>query len=81
MFELRDFQKDLVQRAQAAMAAGGVPCLVAPTGAGKTVILAELARLELAAGRRVAVIAHRGEIVQQLRNSLRKHLGDKLPFA
>ena len=81
MFELRDFQKDLVQRAQAAMAAGGVPCLVAPTGAGKTVMLAELARLELAAGRRVAVIAHRGEIVQQLRNSLRKHLGDKLPFA
>ena len=81
MFELRDFQKDLVQRAQASMQAGGTPCVVAPTGAGKTVILAEMARLELQAGRRVVVIAHRGEIVQQLRNSLRKHLGDKLPFA
>lgn len=48
-----------------------VVCL--PTGAGKTVIFAELARL---ARRPVLVLAHRRELVDQARDKLARALGD-----
>ena len=75
MFQLRPYQLQLADAGDAAMLAGQRPCMVAPTGAGKTVILAELARRALARGERVVVICHREEILQQIVASLQRHLG------
>ena len=77
-FELRDYQQALVNEAQEHLRTGGVPCVVAPTGAGKTVLLAELARLALERGERVVTVAHRQEIVLQIVKSLRAHLGTRV---
>lgn len=73
-FILRPYQSGLVDRSIASMTAGGVPCLVAPTGAGKTVMVAEIARILRSQGHRIVVVAHRQEIIYQLRDSLRRHL-------
>jgi len=78
MFELRGYQQQLVAEAEGVMTAGGVPCIVCPTGGGKTVILAELARLAIARGERVVIVAHRQEIILQITGSLRKHLGSQV---
>ena len=80
MFELRDYQQQLVERADAAMAANGIPCIVCPTGGGKTVILSELCRRALLRRERVVIVAHRFEIVLQIVASLRKHLGNEVPI-
>lgn len=76
-FELRDYQQRLADLGDAAMLAGQRPCLEAPTGAGKTVILAELARRALARGEQVWVICHREEILEQIVASLQRHLGER----
>lgn len=57
------------------MLAGDVPCIVAPTGAGKTVLLAEAARRSLARGERVVAVCHREEIAEQICSALTHHLG------
>ena len=64
--ELRPYQKDIVDRVAAEIAAGRrKPLIPLPTGAGKTVIAAAIIAKAAAAGRRVLVIAHRREIVAQ----------------
>lgn len=73
MFTLRPDQAPLADAAHKAMH-DGVPCVVAPTGAGKTVIMAEVARLERAKSRRILAVAHRAEIIEQLHRSLGRHL-------
>lgn len=45
--------------------------LVLPTGCGKTVVFAELARRYVARDQRVLVLAHRGELLEQALNKLR----------
>ena len=77
MFTLRDYQTRLADSGDAAMLQGQRPCMVAPTGAGKTVILAELARRALARGEQVVVICHREEILTQIVASLQRHLGQQ----
>lgn len=76
-FTLRADQAPLADRAFSAMGRGETPCIVAPTGAGKTVILAEIARRERMARRRVVAVAHRAEIVDQLCASLSKHMPEE----
>jgi superfamily II DNA or RNA helicase len=76
-FQLRDYQTRLADAGDAAMLDGQRPCMVAPTGAGKTVILAELARRALARNEQVVVICHREEILQQIVASLQAHLGQR----
>jgi superfamily II DNA or RNA helicase len=44
--------------------------VVLPTGTGKTVVFAELARRRVARGRRVLVLAHRGELLEQAQRKL-----------
>ena len=69
---LRPYQRDAVAAVVAARRAGVrrmVVCL--PTGAGKTVIFAELARL---AKKQVLVLAHREELVAQAREKLQSAL-------
>lgn len=59
------------------MMAGEVPAVVAPTGAGKTVIMAEAVRRAICRGEQVVAVAHREEIVGQILKSVRKHTGSR----
>jgi superfamily II DNA or RNA helicase len=72
---LRDYQTDVITRVWAAVAAGKrAPLIVAPTGAGKTVIAAQLIsdtiKKLIAAvverGECVLVLAHRRELIEQI---------------
>lgn len=63
----RSYQADAITGATAAMARGARVLVVAPTGAGKTVIMAHVAR-----GQRGAVIVHRRELVTQCADTLRR---------
>ena len=74
-FQLRGYQQPLVDQAERLMLANQIPCIVAPTGAGKTVLLAETARRALARGEQIVAVCHRGEIIEQLTASLSRHLG------
>ncbi len=74
-FRLRPYQREAIDAVLRARRAGTrrlVVCL--PTGSGKTVIFAELARL---ARRPVLVLAHRAELVQQARDKIARALQDE----
>jgi DNA repair protein RadD len=66
--ELRSYQADVVERTEQQ---DGNDCVVAPTGAGKTVIGAAIIRAAVARGERVLVLAHTREIVRQTSSKLR----------
>lgn len=72
--ELRPYQREAIEAVLAARRRGVRRQLVnLPTGAGKTVIFAHLARL---ARRPVLVLAHREELLAQARDKLARALGD-----
>ena len=63
MYELRDYQRDAVRNAVQFFQKKREPALVVlPTGAGKSLVIAELARI---AKGRVLVLAHVKELVEQ----------------
>lgn len=65
--KLRDYQERAVAEVRAKFAAGfHRPCLVMPTGSGKTPTAAEIARLALARGNQVLVGAGRIELLDQV---------------
>ena len=73
-FTLRPYQRDALAAVIAARKRGVRRMVVAlPTGAGKTVLFSELARL---ARRPVLVLAHRSELVRQAADKLGRALGD-----
>jgi superfamily II DNA or RNA helicase len=74
--ELRPYQHRLVDLVNQSITAGHDPCVVLPTGGGKTVITSELAKQALARGEDVLIAAHRLEIIKQLLASLARHLGE-----
>lgn len=49
--------------------------LVLPTGCGKTVVFASVAEEQVKKGRRVLIMAHRGELLEQASDKLRKISG------
>jgi hypothetical protein len=62
--ELRDYQDEVIAAFDREVAAGRKSiALVAPTGAGKTVILSDIGRRAREQGRSVLVLAHRREII------------------
>jgi len=68
---LRPFQAKAVDDVETAIVAGKRRLLlVAPTGAGKTVMLAELVRRAVDRGQRAIVLAHRRELVGQASRKL-----------
>lgn len=68
---LRDYQIRLREDLGAALRAGArAPLGVLPTGGGKTSVIADMCRRIAAAGGRVYVMAHRREIVEQIRDRL-----------
>jgi DNA repair protein RadD len=64
MIDLRPYQLDSV----ASIIAAVDPLVVAPTGSGKTVIIGEVIRQ--AENKHVLVIAHRRELIHQMRDKL-----------
>jgi superfamily II DNA or RNA helicase len=70
--DLRPYQACAIADCRAAYESGarGV-VLVLPTGAGKTVIASEIARLALSRGGTVAVLCHRTELIAQTEDKLR----------
>ncbi|PWT84407.1 MAG: hypothetical protein C5B56_15660 [Proteobacteria bacterium] len=70
MITLHPFQCEAVDRIEQAFATSPKVLLVAPTGAGKTVIASEIIRREVASYRSVLFLAHRREIIQQTANKL-----------
>lgn len=70
-YELRYYQADAIARINAAIEAGrkGV-LLVIVTGGGKTVIAADVIGTYVATGKRVVVIVHREELVDQMAGKL-----------
>ncbi len=69
---LRPYQAAAIAGIDREFAAGKrATLLVLPTGCGKTVVFAELARVEVELGGRVLVLAHREELLSQAQNKLR----------
>lgn len=70
MNQLRQYQLDILDATRKAYRDGyRHPCIVAPCGAGKTVIIAEMARSATAKGNRVLTLVHRKELYGQTWNT------------
>lgn len=67
--KLRPYQEDAVHSVLDGWAAGESAVVVAPTGAGKTVIMADLVKNILDGGGRVLVLAHRNELILQAKRT------------
>ena len=64
--QLRDYQIEVLDHLRTSLKQGAkAPLLVLPTGAGKTVIFAELAKDFVNQGKKVLILVHRRELVQQ----------------
>lgn len=69
--ELRGYQTEAVAAVRDAWATGTYrPAVVLPTGTGKSTVIAKLAVDARAAGLRVAMLAHRGELLGQMADSV-----------
>src|SRR5262249_3766210 len=70
--QLRQYQVEVIHECRQQLAIGkNKICLEAPTGSGKTIIAAEIIRRVEAGDKRVLVVAHTREIIQQTSNKLR----------
>jgi DNA repair protein RadD len=68
---LRDYQTDVCTRVLDAISDGKKrPLIVAPTGAGKTILAVALIEDALHKGKRVLFLAHRRELIKQASNKL-----------
>lgn len=66
MIALRDYQAAAITELRRSYASGHrAPCLVLPTGAGKTIVAAAIVRSAVERGRRVLFLAHREELLHQ----------------
>ena len=65
--KLYDYQEKLVSRTRQSYRDGyKAPCVVAPCGAGKSIIIAEIARLTTRNKKRVLFLVHRKELIEQI---------------
>ena len=72
MKKLRDYQINLLNNTRKAMQDGyKAPCIVSPCGSGKSVVIAELARLTTMKDNRVLFLVHRKELISQIEKSFR----------
>jgi superfamily II DNA or RNA helicase len=69
--DLRPYQREVIDRLRRTTALGErCPLLVAPTGAGKTVIASAVVKGAVQRGSRVLFLAHRRELIQQAAQKL-----------
>lgn len=65
--QLYPYQETIVQKVRQSYANGyRAPCVVAPCGAGKSIIIAEIARKTTKKGNRVLFLVHRRELIDQI---------------
>lgn len=77
MFQLYDYQQKLVDKARQAYIDGyKAPCVVAPCGAGKSVIISEIARMTTLKGNRILFLVHRKELIDQIKETFKKNSVD-----
>lgn len=68
---LYDYQQDIMDRSRQALWAGYLaPLIVAPTGSGKGIILAYIAQGASKKNKRVLLLVHKREILEQIKSSL-----------
>lgn len=73
-FKLRPYQQELVDKARQSIAQGAKGVLVqSPAGSGKSVVIAEIAKLTINNGGRVMFLVHRKELVEQITRSFKQH--------
>jgi len=71
MTDLRDYQSEIVDKVIDHIRAGRRRILIqAPTGSGKSVVIAELIRRAVAKGRKIVFISHRQELNEQISERL-----------
>lgn len=72
--KLHDYQQKLVDKARQAFKDGyKAPCIVAPCGAGKSVIISEITRLTTKNKKRVLFLVHRKELIDQIQNTFKRN--------
>lgn len=79
--ELRPYQEEALAATWSAWERGKVhhPLIVLPTGAGKSLTMAELCRRAMAySGTRICVLAHRGELIQQNAEAIEQQTGQRV---
>ena len=70
-FQLRDYQKNIIAQVVKKFREGyKAPCVVAPTGSGKTIIFSHIATGAVNKNKRVLILTHRREILQQTMSKL-----------
>ena len=73
-FQLRPYQKELVNKARKSIANGSKGVLIqSPPGSGKSVVIAEIAKLTTENNGQVLFIVHRKELVEQITKTFKKH--------
>lgn len=77
---LYPFQTELVNEARASATAGRHPLITVATGAGKTVVAANIAKRAADLGSSTLFVVHRRELVKQTVATLRKAVGDDFPM-
>ena len=74
MKRLWPYQQDVIAKFDRAVAFGQLHVIiVAPTGAGKTIIAAEIIKRKISAGQKVLVLAHTREIIRQTSEEIFGH--------
>lgn len=67
MFELYEYQKDLVEGARESIASGSKGVLIqSPPGSGKSIVIAAIAKMATDKGNHVLFIVHRRELAEQI---------------
>lgn len=64
--KLRDYQQYCVDECHKLISKKQNPCVVVPTGGGKSLIIGQLAHDLLTSGKKVAIMVHRKELLSQL---------------
>ena len=74
MITLYPYQQDLVNRARESYAKGfKAPCIVAPCGSGKSVMIAEIIKQTTDNHKHVLFLVHRRELLDQIEGTLTNH--------
>lgn len=73
-FTLHPYQQNLVNKTRQAYLDGyKAPCVVAPCGAGKSVIISDIARMTTLKGNRVLFLVHRKELIEQIQGTFQEN--------
>jgi superfamily II DNA or RNA helicase len=75
MINLRPYQQEAVEAVAHEWESRDRTLLVLPTGCGKTVVFSKIAEDRVRHGDRVLILAHRGELLEQAADNLRKVTG------